>query len=115
MQTFEKDAVLDERVDGIYRALGGKIQWGNLVPTCIEVAKEIEGIEGLHGPEKLDLLQKVLRHALGKTDKSETEKEGLLLLINSVLPLVVQAAILASKNPVVAQVKTACMGCCARF
>lgn len=115
MQTYEKEAVLDERVDGLYRVVKGKLRWDNLVPSSIEVAREIEGIQGLKGPEKLALLQKTLRYALKESDKTPTEKEQLLHVIDTILPLVVQAAILASKMPIVGKVETVCIGCCARF
>ena len=108
----EKEAALDARVDGIYKALKGRIQLDNIVPTCIEIASEIEGLGGLKGGEKLDLLQKVLRHAIKDSEKSKEEKEHILMIVDTVVPIAVQAAILASKHPVVAQVQTAVVGCC---
>lgn len=115
MQTnplHEQEAAMDARVDGIYRALKGRISVDNLIPSCIEIAKEIEGIGGLPGKEKLELLQKVLKQAVKDTDKSVTEKEQVIHMIDTVVPLVVQAAILASKSPVVAQVQEALVTCC---
>jgi hypothetical protein len=108
----EQEAALDAQVDGIYRALKGRINLDNLVPSCIEVAKEIESIGHLRGREKLDLLQNVLRQAVKESDKPVSEKEKILLLVDTVIPLVVQAAILASKSPVAAQVQTAILSCC---
>lgn len=108
----EKEAALDARVDGIYKALKGRIQLDNIVPTCIEIASEIEGLGGLKGGEKLDLLQKILRQAIKDSDKSKEEKEHILMIVDTVVPIAVQAAILASKHPVVAQVHTAVVGCC---
>ena len=106
--SFEKDTAMDARVDGIYRVVKGKIDLNNLIPTCIEVAKEIEGLTELKGKEKLDLLQKVLKQALKDSDKSVEEKEQILHTVETVVPMVMQAAILASKSPVAAQV----VGCC---
>ncbi len=108
----EQEAALDAQVDGIYRVLKGRINMDSLIPTCIEVAKEIESMGGLKGKEKLDLLQKVLRQALKESDTDADEKEQILHVINTVVPLVVQAAILASKSPVIAHVQQACMSCC---
>lgn len=109
--SFEKDTTMDARVDGIYRVVKGKIDLNNLIPTCIEVAKEVEGVAELKGKEKLDLLQKVLKQAVKDSDKSVEEKEQILHTIDTVVPMVMQAAILASKNPVAAQVQAACVGC----
>ncbi len=108
----EKEAALDAQVDGIYRVLKGRISVDSLIPSCIEVAKEIENIGNIPGKEKLDLLQKVLRHAVKDSDKSVEEKEQILHTIETVVPMVVQAAILASKSPVVAQVQEALVTCC---
>lgn len=108
----EKEAALDAQVDGIYRVLKGRISVDNLIPSCIEVAKEIENLGQIPGKEKLDLLQKVLRQAVKESDKSVEEKEQILHTIETVVPLVVQAAILASKSPVVAHVQEALVTCC---
>jgi hypothetical protein len=115
MQTnplHEQEAAMDARVDGIYRALKGRISVDNLIPSCIEVAKEIEGLGSLPGKEKLELLQKVLKQAVKDSDKSVEEKEQVLHTIETIVPMVVQAAILASKSPVVAQVQEALVTCC---
>lgn len=108
----EKEAALDARVDGIYRALKGRISANSLIPSCIEIAKEIEGIGGLEGKEKLDLLQKVLRQAIRDSGKSAEEKEEILNVVDTVVPMVMQAAVLASKSPIVGQVQAVVVGCC---
>ena len=107
----EKEAALDARVDGIYRALKGRISVDSLIPSCIEIAREIESIGAIEGKEKLDLLQKVLRQAIKECEKSAEEKEEILNVVETVVPLVVQAAILASKSPVIAMVQAGCVGC----
>jgi hypothetical protein len=107
----EKEAALDARVDGLYKLLKGRIQLDNIVPTCIEIASEIEGLGDMKGGEKLDLLQKVLRQAIKDSEKTKEEKEHILMIVDTVVPIAVQAAILASKHPIVAQVQTACVGC----
>lgn len=112
--SFAKDTAMDARVDGIYRAIKGRIDVNNLIPTCIEVAQEIENLGELKGKEKLDLLQKVLRQTVKESDKTVEEKDKLFSVIDTVVPVIVQAAILASKHPIVAQVQTACVGCWAK-
>ena len=103
---------MDARVDGIYRVLKGRISVDNLIPSCIEVAKEIENLGNIPGKEKLDLLQKVLRQAVKDSDKSVEEKDKILQTVETVVPMVVQAAILASKSPVAAQVQEVLVTCC---
>jgi len=103
---------MDARVDGIYRALKGKINVDSLIPSCLEIAQEVEGLTELKGKEKLDLLQKVLKQAVKDSGKSAEEKEQILHTIDTVVPIAMQAAMLASKSPVVAQVQTACVACC---
>ena len=110
--SFEKDTAMDARVDGIYRVLKGKINLDSIVPTCIEVAKEIESLGNIPGKEKLDLLQKVIRQAVKDSDKTPEEKQQILSTIETVVPMVVQAAIIASKHPVAAQVQEALVTCC---
>lgn len=115
MQTnplHEQEAAMDARVDGIYRALKGKISVDSLIPACLEIAQEVEGLTELKGKDKLDLLQKVLKQAVKDSGKSAEEKEQILHTIDTVVPIAMQAAILASKSPVVAHVQTACVACC---
>ena len=112
--TLEEDA----RVDALYRVLKGRINWDNLVPTLMEAGKELETIPGLKGSEKLDLLQKTLKHALKQTEKTAIEKEQILHYIETVVPIAMQAAMMASKSPlvgaVVDQVQAVCIGCWAK-
>ena len=106
--------LLDARIDGLYRVVKGRINWDNLIPTCIEVARELEGMTHLRGAERLELLQKTLRHALKESDKCAEEKEKILFFIDTVVPIAMQAAILASKSPIVNKVATACWGFCVK-
>ena len=105
---------MDAQVDGIYRVVKGKINLDNIIPSCIEVAKEIENLAQLKGKQKLDLLQKVLRQALKECDKTVEKKEQILHIIETVVPVIMQAAVLASKNPIASQVQTACLSCWAK-
>jgi hypothetical protein len=102
---------LDARVDGLYRVIKGRINWDNLVPTCLEVAKELEGATHLSGKEKLEVLQKTLKFALKDSDKTNEEKEKILHHIDTVVPIVMQAAVMASKSPIAAQVVSFCGIC----
>ena len=111
MQTnpiHERDAQVDAQVDALYRTIKGRVNWDNLIPTCLELAHELEALTHLRGKDRLDLLQNVLRHALKDSDLPAEEKERILFVIETVVPLAMQAAILASKSPIVAQV----VGCC---
>lgn len=107
-----QDAVVDAQIDGLYRLIKGRVKWDNLVPTCIEVARELENMTHLRGPERLELLQKTLKYALKESDHSVEEKEGYLYVIEKIVPVMMQAAILASKSPIVAQVASTCCGFC---
>jgi hypothetical protein len=115
MQTNPLHMEQDARIDAIYRVIKGNINWDNLVPTLLEAAKELEKFPELKGSEKLDILQKALKHALKESDKSNEEKEKILYYIDTVVPVAVQAAVSASKNPLVnaavAQVEAVCIGC----
>ena len=78
----------------------GRIDWDNLVPISLDIARELEGQTHLRGKDRLDLLQKTLRFALKDSDKSVLEKEQVLHTIDTVLPVAMQAAILATKSPI---------------
>lgn len=99
---------LDNRVDGLYRLVKGRVDWDDLVPTCLEVARELEEMHELKGPQKLELLQKTLRFALTESTFPKEKKETLSFIINSVVPIMMQAAILASKVPIRATVQSCC-------
>jgi hypothetical protein len=92
--------MLDVRVDGLYRLVKGRINWDNLVPTVLEVARELQQFPGLKGAEKLDILLKTLKFALKDSSLSAEEKEKTLYVIDTVVPLVVAAAKMASKFPI---------------
>ena len=104
--------MIDPRVDGLYRIVKGRIDWSNPIPTCLEIAQELEGMTTLRGSERLDLLQKTLRLALKDSDVSSEESERLTMMIDTVIPIAMQAAILASKSPIVNHVVSVCWGLC---
>ena len=102
---------MDPRVNAIFRLVRGRINFTNIVSTCMEVAQEVEQLHGMKGPEKLNVLQEVLRHHVRESAISITEKEEYYHAIDTIVPLVVQAAIFATKNPIVKQVQSVCCGC----
>ena len=111
MQTNPLRSFEDPRVDAIYRTVKGRITLTSIVPTCIEIASEIEQLRDLKGSEKLSLLQDVLRLAISDSKLSKIEKEEILHTVETIVPVVVQAAILASKSPILKQVQATCVGC----
>ena len=114
MQTnplHETDAQADAQVDALYRTIKGRIDWDNLVPTCLELARELEGLTHLRGKERLELLQTTLRFALKDSDKSAEEKERILHTIDTVVPVAMQAAVLATKLPIHIPVPTCWKKC----
>lgn len=115
MQTnplHEVDAQLDALVDSLYRTVKGRIQWDNLVPTCLELARELESQTQLRGKERLELLQKTLRFALKEAeDLSDLAKEEILHTIDTVVPVAMQAAVLSSKLPIAPQILTCWKKC----
>jgi hypothetical protein len=111
---MQSDAEVDARVDALYRVVKGRINWDNLIPTCLELAQELEQMTHLRGKERLDLLMKTLKHALKESTLEAEEKEKILFFIDTVVPIAMQAAILASKSPIVNQVASACWGFCTK-
>jgi hypothetical protein len=113
MRTNPLRTVENPLVDGIYRAVKGRINLATLVPTCLEIASEIEQITHLKGPQKLALLQDVLRTAIADSSLGPGETTTLLCSVDTIVPVLVQAAILASKHPIVHHVVQAtCGGWC---
>lgn len=89
---------LDPRVLRVYDSIKDRIDWKNLVPVCIYTVGEIERYSELRGPQKLELLQNVLRHAVKQLDKDAVEKEELLHYIETVVPVVAQTAVTVEKR-----------------
>lgn len=111
MQSNPLRSAEDPRVNAIYSLIKGKISLLTIVPTCLEVAQEVEQMSGLKGPQKLELLQDVLRLAVAESKYTPVVKEELLHSIDTLVPVVVQAAILASKSPILKKVQETCVGC----
>lgn len=90
----------------------GKVQWSQVVVFSVDLMRVIETEYPRKGGEKLQLLQSVLRYALSKTDLNEVKRDEILVMINYGIPILAQAACLASKSPVVAVVKKKCAWWC---
>lgn len=103
-----ENPMLDTRVDGLYRLVKGRVDWDNIIPTCLEVAQELEQMHELKGAQRLELLQKTMRFALREAELPKEKKEHISFFINTVLPIAMQAAILASKVPI----KSIAQSCC---
>lgn len=91
---------LDPNVNALYAGFKGTINWDNLIPTCIEMARELEQMTHMKGAQRLELLQTTLRYAVQDSDMPEPQKDATVHLIDTVVPLAMQAAILASKVPI---------------
>jgi hypothetical protein len=108
-------AILDAQIDMVYSAIKGTLDWNNLVPTVLAAARTLESIPGLTGPARLELLQKTLRHALKETDLPVVKKEEILHTIDTVVPILTQGIVLASKTPiagVIQEVEAVLLTCC---
>lgn len=105
-------AVLDAQIDMVYSAIRGKIDWDNLAPTVLSAAHTLESIPDLSGPQRLDLLQKTLRHALKESDLPAVKKEEILHTIDTVVPILTQGIVLASKTPLLKSVQEVAFTCC---
>ena len=94
------EIVLDARIDALYRVVKGRIQWDNLIPTCLELGQELEQMTELSGVERLQVLQKTLKFALKDSTLDKEKQEDAIHTIDTVVPIVMKAAILASKLPI---------------
>jgi hypothetical protein len=111
---FEKDAMLDAQVDALYKTVKGKIDWSNPIPICLELAQELENMTQLKGAQRLDILQKTLKYAISDSDLEDDKKSLATVFVDNVLPVVMQAAVLASKSPIVAKIQSSCCPCFSR-
>jgi hypothetical protein len=103
----------EPEVDRIYAIVRTQIRLDTLIPTCVTIAREVEHVQGLKGPEKLALLQGVLRRAVMESNLPNTDKEKHLFAIDKGVPIIAEAIIFASKHPVEVQAVVAtCVGCC---
>jgi len=108
-------AIVDAQIDIVYSAIKTKLDWDNLVPSVLAAAQTLETIPGLSGPARLELLQKTLRYALKETDLPAVKKEEILHTIDTVVPILTQGIVLASKTPIaktLQEVEAVLLTCC---
>jgi hypothetical protein len=99
------------RTQQLFALVKGNIDWSNPIPACLTIAQELERITTLKGPQKLKVLQDALKFGLSETNLDADKKKEILGFVENTLPQVMQAAILASKHPVVNQAISACFTC----
>lgn len=95
-----KEMEIDACVDRLYRLVKGRIQWDNLLPTCLYLGQELEQMIDLPGTEKLEVLQKTLKFAIKDSTLGKEKQEEVIHTIETVVPIIMKAAILASKVPI---------------
>ena len=96
------------RTQSVFAAVKNNIDWNNPIPACLRMAQVIENMTTLKGPQKLKVLQDALKFGLSEANVDHETKSTVLKFIDTTLPTVMEAAILASKNPIVAQAFSAC-------
>lgn len=99
------------RTQSVFAVVKNTIDWSNPVPACLRMAQVIENITTLKGPQKLKVLQDALKFGLSESSIDAEKKKTVLEFIDTTLPTIMQAAILASKQPIVAQALTSCFTC----
>jgi hypothetical protein len=99
------------RIQQLFALVKNNIDWSNPIPACLTIAGELEKVTTLKGPQKLKVLQDVLKFGLTEANIDHETKKTVLGFVEDTLPQVMQAAILASKHPVVNQALSACFTC----
>lgn len=99
------------RIQQLFALVKNNIDWNNPIPACLTIAQELEKITTLKGPQKLKVLQDALKFGLSETNLDADKKKEIIGFVETTLPQVMQAAILASKHPVVNQALSACFTC----
>ena len=96
----------------LYALVSKDINWDNLIPTCLALGQAIENIGSMKGSEKLALLQDTLRYALKESSLSEDKKNEITSVIDGVVPVIMTAAIAASRSPIVKNIIEEVSHCC---
>jgi hypothetical protein len=98
--------------ESLYALIKTDINWDNLIPTCLKLGQAIEDLGKLKGSEKLALLQDTLRHALKNSDLSDEKKSEITSVVEGVVPVIMTAAITASRSPIVKHAVEQVTQCC---
>jgi len=98
--------------ESLYALIKADINWDNLIPTCLKLGQAIEDVVQLKGSEKLTLLQDTLRYALKESSLSEEKKTEVLSVVDGVVPVIMTAAITASRSPIVKHAVEQVTQCC---
>jgi hypothetical protein len=98
--------------ESLYALVSKDINWDNLIPTCLALGQAIENVGAMKGSEKLALLQDTLRYALKESSLSEEKKADVLSVIDGVVPIIMTAAVSASKHPIVKNAVEQVSQCC---
>ena len=96
----------------LYALINKDVNWDNLIPTCMSLGQAIENIGNMKGSEKLALLQDTLRYALKQSSLSEDKKAEITSVIDGVVPVIMTAAISASRSPIVKNAVEQVSHCC---
>ena len=99
------------RTQSVFAVVKNDIDWSNPVPACLRMAQVLENITTFKGPQKLKLLQDALKFGLSEASIDHETKKNVLVFIDNTLPTIMQAAILASKQPIVAHALRTCFTC----
>lgn len=98
--------------ESLYALVSKDLNWDNLIPTCLALGQAIENIGNMKGSEKLALLQDTLRYALKQSSLSEEKKTEIASVIDGVVPVIMTAAVSASRNPIVKNAVEQVSQCC---
>lgn len=99
------------RIQSVFAVVKDEIDWNNPIPSCLRMAQVIENMTTLKGPQKLKVLQDALKFGLSETPLDAEKKKSILEFIENTLPTVMEAAILASKQPIANQALSVCFTC----
>jgi hypothetical protein len=71
------------------------IDWKNPVPGVVKVASHLQALDKMTAEERILLLQGGLLHVIGSSKMSDDEKGAATVFVNTMLPHVVETAVVA--------------------
>jgi hypothetical protein len=84
-----------------YSVAKDKLDWDNIVPTCLDLGAALEDVRNVNGAYRLQVLQEVLLIALNRGNVVDDRKRKLFQLIYETVPILMRGVIAASKSPIV--------------